>query len=83
MLLDTASFVSWLETEIQAELGPLPAPRRAIGAGGCPIWLSAGATLCGFFKCTFGGGIANFMCVACTGIALACAIADLYVYYAI
>lgn len=36
------------------------------------------AGLCGFFKCTFGGGMLNFMCDACVGAGLACSIAALF-----
>jgi hypothetical protein len=36
------------------------------------------AGLCGFFKCTFGGGMLNFMCDACVGTGLACSLAALF-----
>lgn len=39
--------------------------------------LCAIATVCGFLKCTLGGGLLNPVCVACTGTSLACAFAEL------
>lgn len=35
------------------------------------------ATICGALKCTFGGGMLNPVCVACSGTSLACAIATI------
>ncbi|RKZ13691.1 hypothetical protein DRQ53_05950 [bacterium] len=79
LLLDQHEFVSWLGQRLASEFGS-EAGRAATG-GGCPTWLSAGATLCATFKCTFGGGALNPGCIACTGVGLACAVADLACNY--
>lgn len=39
--------------------------------------VGAGCAVVGYFKCLFGGGVANVICIVCTGIGMAVAVAHL------
>lgn len=69
------TFLSWATQLIKES----PASRARMAQVACDAECICGiAGLCGFFKCTFGGGILNFMCDACVGTGLACSIAALF-----
>ncbi len=71
LLVNDTSFANWMASTIVPAYQMGPAMKPACDAE-CICGI---ASVCSYFKCTFGGGWMNFMCDACVGTSLACGIA--------
>ena len=69
-LVNDESFVNYV-------LGQTDDPGKPKKGSKAAMRICALATVCAFFKCTFGGAWLNPICVSCTGTGLACAIATI------
>jgi len=74
-LLADAAFADWLHAFVPAGADPVEPPGldceyRCI----CDI-----ASACAWLKCPFGGGWANFVCISCGGVSIACTIANFFI----
>jgi hypothetical protein len=70
-LMSTPEFTNWIVSSVLP-----PAPKGALAKPACDAECVCGiASICAALKCTFGGNWLNFMCDACFGTSIACAIA--------
>lgn len=70
-MLSDPDFINWVSVSVLP-----PVQDNGIAKVACDAECVCGiASLCAALKCTFGGGWLNFMCDACFGTSIACAIA--------